>query len=125
MATWINRLARATASNSAMPLANPAVMAAEYVHPVPWVWGVWMRGAGSAGFRGPRRNIFEHRQNLFQHQIRRKNHGARQAHAVLHRDHGDHRFAVYTELVKRLQVRLNARTAGWVASGDRERNIGV
>ena len=43
MASVTYCLARATAIGSGMPLASPAVMAAEYVQPVPCVFGVSMR----------------------------------------------------------------------------------
>src|SRR5580658_2020816 len=44
IASWMNRLARPTASGMANPRARKAAMAAEYVHPVPCVCLVAIRG---------------------------------------------------------------------------------
>lgn len=41
------RFARLTLPVSEMPCANPQAMAEDSVQPVPCVFGLWMRGAGS------------------------------------------------------------------------------
>src|SRR5471030_179931 len=53
MASWMKRLAWATALLSEAPSARLAVMAAEYVQPVPWVWRVSRRGAGNSRHSTP------------------------------------------------------------------------
>ena len=48
MAEVMNALAFSTASSAEYPLANSTAMAADIVHPVPWVWGVAMRSPASS-----------------------------------------------------------------------------
>ena len=83
-------------------------------------------GHGPHHFRRPERaglgrggrDILEHGLNLFQHQRDRHHFHARHAHAVLHRQQSHHGFAVDAELVKRLEVGLNAGPAAGVGAGD-------
>ena len=74
--------------------------------------------AARAGLGGVRRNVLQNRGQLGQHQFRGHAIHARQAHGVLHRQQGDHGFAVHTELMKCFQVRLDTRAADWVGAGD-------
>ena len=77
-------------------------------------------GAERAGLGSGRRNIFDHRGDLFQYQPIRHRFHARHAYGVLYGQQGNHGFAVHAELVESLEVSLYAGAAAGIGSRDGE-----
>ena len=69
---------------------------------------------------GVRRNVFHHRADLGRDKIRRQDLDRGDAYRVLHGKQRDRRFAVDAELVKSLEVRLNAGSPRRVRSRNRQ-----
>ena len=66
------------------------------------------------------RNIVEHRAELMQHQHRWQAFDVFQGNGVLDRDERNHGFAVNAQLMKGLEIGLNACAARWIGTGDRQ-----
>ena len=78
------------------------------------------RRSERAGFCRCRRDVLEDGVQLLEHELRRHHFDTGDAQAVLHGEQGDDRFAIASELMEGLEVRLNPRAAARVRSGDGE-----